>query len=206
MTLQLNHAPPAAMDDEARGARIDGLELLPENLRDEVVRHLVSALRPGADRSDEASLVFTNHVVSALRSYLATHHARARKVRRPMRGSLPAWKERRIKELMQAELSGKLSLRRLATECGLSIRHFTRAVSQSTGLTPHRYLLRLRLDKARELLLDPSLRLHEVAMTCGFADQSHFTRVFSAAEKVSPGTWRRLNLPAGASGAGQAAA
>ena len=129
-----------------------------------------------------------------------------RAVRGPMRGSLPAWKERRIKDLMQSELSGKLSLRRLATECGLSIRHFTRAFSQSTGLTPHRYLLRLRLDKARELLLDPALRLHEVAMTCGFADQSHFTRVFSASEKVSPGTWRRLNLTADAPDAGHATA
>ena len=118
--------------------------------------------------------------------------------RRWIRGSLPAWKERRIKELMRAELSAKLSLRRLAAECDLSVRHFTRAFGQSTGLTPHRYLLRLRLDRARELLLDPTLRLHDIAMTCGFADQSHFTRVFSASEKVSPGIWRRLNLVAGA--------
>jgi len=118
--------------------------------------------------------------------------------RRWIRGSLPAWKERRIKELMRSELSTKLSLRRLAAECDLSVRHFARAFSQSTGVTPHRYLLRLRLDKARELLLDPTLRLHEIAMTCGFADQSHFTRVFSASEKVSPGIWRRLNLAVGA--------
>ena len=117
-------------------------------------------------------------------------------VRRWIRGSLPAWKERRIKELMRSELSSKLSLQRLAAECDLSVRHFTRAFGQSTGLTPHRYLLRLRLDKARELLSDPTLRLHEIALTCGFADQSHFTRVFSASEKVSPGTWRRLNLVA----------
>lgn len=126
--------------------------------------------------------------------------------RRWIRGSLPAWKERRIKELMQSELANKLSLRRLAAECDLSVRHFTRAFGQSTGLTPHRYLLKLRLDKARELLLDPALRLDEIATTCGFADQSHFTRVFSASEKVSPGIWRRSNLTVDASNAGRAGA
>jgi transcriptional regulator GlxA family with amidase domain len=66
--------------------------------------------------------------------------------------------------------------------------------------------LRLRFDKALELLLDPAPRLHEIAMACGFADQSHFTRVFSASERVSPSIWRRLNVAVGAPGAGQAAA
>jgi AraC family transcriptional regulator len=127
----------------------------------------------------------------------AMSHGQMEVLWRSVRGSLPAWKGRRITELMQSELSCKLSLRRLATECGLSVRQFTRAFKSSTGLSPHEYLLQLRLKTARALLLNSTLRLHEVALACGFADQSHFTRAFSAAEKVSPATWRRLNLPNG---------
>lgn len=92
---------------------------------------------------------------------------------------------------MQSELAHTLSLRRLAAECGLSVRQFTRAFRLSTGSSPHRYLLSLRLKRARELLVDPALRLDQIAMACGFADQSHFTRVFGDAEKMSPGAWRR---------------
>jgi AraC family transcriptional regulator len=107
---------------------------------------------------------------------------------------LPAWKERRIKALMQADLAQQLPLRRLAAECGMSVRQFTRAFRSSTGCSPHRYLLTLRLARARQLLLDPGLRLDEVAMSCGFADQSHFTRVFGEVEKMSPGVWRRQRV------------
>lgn len=108
-------------------------------------------------------------------------------------GSLPAWRERRIRELMEAQVGHHLPLERLAKECDLSVRHFTRAFRLSTGLSPHRYLLQLRLARARRLLLDPTLRLNDIANSCGFADQSHFTRVFSGAEKMTPGKWRRLN-------------
>ena len=107
---------------------------------------------------------------------------------------LPAWRERRVKEFMQSELGHPLSLQRLAGICGLSVRHFTRAFRLSTGSSPHRYLLQLRLDKARRLLLEPALRLDDIAAVCGFADQSHFTRSFSGVEKMTPGTWRRLRL------------
>lgn len=109
-------------------------------------------------------------------------------------GSLPAWRERQIKQLMRAELEQPLPLQRLARECGLSVRHFTRAFRLTTGLSPHRYLLQLRLHKARQLLLDPELRLDDIAVACGFADQSHFTRAFNGVERMTPGTWRRLNL------------
>lgn len=152
----------------------------------------------GKGEPDDLPLTHLNLLPASLRdevlAFLATHQARGRTVLSPLHGSLPAWKERRVKELIEVEISGKLPVQRLATECGLSIRHFTRAFRQSTGLTPHRYLVKLRVQKACELLLQPTLPLHEIATTCGFADQSHFTRVFSAAEKMSPGAWRRLNL------------
>lgn len=107
------------------------------------------------------------------------------------RGGLAPWQERRAKEMMSANLDGEVPLARLAAECGLSVRHFSRAFRQSTGVPPHRWLLKRRVELAKSLLLSPAASLAEVGRACGFADQSHFTRVFSATTGASPGAWRR---------------
>jgi AraC-like DNA-binding protein len=53
--------------------------------------------------------------------------------------------------------------------------------------------MKRRVERAKELLREPNLRLAEIAQTCGFVDQSHFARVFSKSEDCSPGRWRRLH-------------
>ena len=94
------------------------------------------------------------------------------------RGGSAAWQERRAKELMSGTLSQEMPLSRLASECGLSVGHFVRAFRQSTGLSPHKWLLFQRVALARELLGNWTGSLIEIALLCGFANQSHFTRVF----------------------------
>ncbi len=78
-----------------------------------------------------------------------------------------------------------------AQQCGLSVSHFARAFKETTGLPPHRWLIRRRVEVAEALLRNSRMSLTEVALTCGFADQSHFTRVFSRVVGISPGAWRR---------------
>jgi AraC family transcriptional regulator len=117
------------------------------------------------------------------------------------RGRLAPWQGRRAKELMSDSLQEEIPLSLLANECGLSVRHFARAFRVSTGLPnglphglpPHRWLLRYRVHHAMELLRTSVLALMNVALFCGFADQSHFTRLFTAILGVSAGTWRRTN-------------
>lgn len=94
---------------------------------------------------------------------------------------------------MSASLNEELSLSRLASECGLSSRHFARAFRLSTGIPPHRWLVWQRVERAKELLAKPYLSLVDVASGSGFADQSHFTRVFKALAGVTPGAWQRIN-------------
>jgi len=69
-----------------------------------------------------------------------------------------------------------------------------RAFRRTTGLPPHRWLLRHRVEKAKALLRESALPLHDVALECGFADQSHLTRVFTRWAGQAPGTWRRSVL------------
>ena len=83
-----------------------------------------------------------------------------------------------------------------ARECGLSSGYFTRAFRQTTGVSPHQWLIRKRVERARGLLLGNGLGLADIALVCGFVDQSHFSRVFTKFEGDSPGRWRQRNRKA----------
>jgi AraC-like DNA-binding protein len=109
-------------------------------------------------------------------------------------GGLAPWQLRRVKALLAATSENSISVRRLAEECGLSPRHFTRAFSRSTGLPPHRWLLERRVEMATQLLRDPIRSLVDVGLACGFTSQSHFTRIFTARVGRSPGSWRRMHI------------
>ena len=106
-------------------------------------------------------------------------------------GGLAPWQLRRAIALLRADLAENQSLKRLATACRLSATHFSRAFKQSMGIPPHRWLTNARIDMARELLLRSALPLAQIALTCGFSDQSPFCRIFRRSEGVSPGVWRR---------------
>ncbi|SDK44319.1 helix-turn-helix domain-containing protein [Pseudomonas indica] len=102
---------------------------------------------------------------------------------------LSAWQERRAKELIAAHLGSGLSIARLARECSLSRSHFSRAFHGSTGVSPHQWLTRQRIEHAKRLLLD-DLLITRIAQDCGFADQAHFSRVFTRLVGLSPSRWR----------------
>ncbi len=92
---------------------------------------------------------------------------------------------------MIERLGDDLSLSEPARACGLSLSYFSRAFKQSVGAPPHRWLLLQRVQRAKSLLRNSDRSLAETAAACGFADQSHFTRVFSNVVGVSPGAWRK---------------
>jgi len=189
------YLPRRALDgvaNEVGAPRIGNLRDQPGvGVDDPIVRNLLSSLLPSAVKSREIPSLFLDHVIRALTIHLAQVYGGLRVPHRVPRGALAAWQERRAKELMSASLTEGLSLARLAAECGLSVRHFARAFRQSTGIPPHRWLLKLRVERATDLLRNRALPLADVAICCGFADQSHFTRVFTALVGLSPSAWRR---------------
>jgi len=107
-------------------------------------------------------------------------------------GGLAGWQVRLACELIQENLDGELTVTAMARACGLSRSYFVRAFSISTGLPPHQWLLFARVERAKELLRKTRQPLAEVAQSCGFVDQSHFTRVFSQVTGHSPGRWQRV--------------
>ncbi|WP_225592091.1 helix-turn-helix domain-containing protein [Pseudomonas sp. PDM15] len=124
------------------------------------------------------------------RPLLCDHHAALPLVR------LAAWQERRAKALIAANLNSGLSMEQLARECCLSRSHFSRAFHGSTGMSPHQWLTRQRIERARALLLGQCTLTH-IAQDCGFADQAHFSRVFARMAGMPPSQWRLERLRSG---------
>ncbi len=98
---------------------------------------------------------------------------------------------RRVSEYMEAHLAEALQLSDFAKLIGMSRSHFSQAFRRSTGMPPHRWHLNARIRRAQELLLDTGVPLADVAYQTGFADQSHFTKIFQRQIGTSPGVWRR---------------
>jgi AraC family transcriptional regulator len=158
---------------------------------DAIVRHIGASLREALRRPAETSQLFLDHILFALAAHVAQTYGGLKRVTEPGRGGLAPWQLRRACERLEADLGGELSLTQIAAEFELSVSHFSRAFRISTGLPPHRWQLRQRVRVAKQLMTIRDLPLSEIAMSAGFAHQSHFTRVFSAEVGVSPGAWRR---------------
>ena len=166
---------------------------------DTVVRHIGAALQEGLRRPVETNQLFIDHMMLALTVHVAQAYGGLRRSAKRARGGLAPWQAKRACERLDSDLGGKLSLQQIAAEFELSVSHFSRAFRISTGLPPHQWLLRQRLRVAKQLLTVRDLPLADIAMSAGFANQSHFTRVFTALVGVSPGAWRRdaLGAPEG---------
>jgi transcriptional regulator GlxA family with amidase domain len=178
--------------DNANVPRISDLYLKPgTSVDDPTIRHIGNALRSAMQHPEEAPAIFVDHVTFALAVHVSEKYGGMRNLGSPNRGKLAPWQERRAKEILCAQLDGNIALEVLAAECGLSVGHFVRLFRSSVGEPPHRWMLRQRVERAKSLLRDSPLSLAEVALACGFCDQSHFTRCFKEICGVSPGAWRR---------------
>jgi len=105
-------------------------------------------------------------------------------------GSLQNWRLRRVIEFVEANMQRPLALADLARTAGLSRMHFAAQFREATGLRPHEYVLRRRIERAKEMLAASAAPIAEVALHVGFSSQGHFTVVFKRFTGMSPYRWR----------------
>lgn len=92
---------------------------------------------------------------------------------------------------MLAHLGEPLAVRDVAQACGVGVTSLSSSFRQSTGVTPHRYLRRARIERSCELLRTTGLGIREVAEAVGFRGQSHFCSAFVAERGLTPSAYRR---------------
>jgi AraC family transcriptional regulator len=142
--------------------------------------------------------LFLDSVEQALAVALVNGYALRDRPVRTHRGGLGSARLRRIKEFVQAKLEGELTLCEMAQSVELSTAHFSRMFRKSTGDSPHRFVLRHRVERAKEMLRTAELRILDVAVGCGFKTQQHFARVFRRMCGVAPTEYRQEFLSSGA--------
>jgi AraC-like DNA-binding protein len=184
----------ASLDELAEECESGAVEIdLPPfaTYSDQTLRHLALSLVPAFRRPVELSSLFAEHIAIAAALHLVQTYGGTRNAARRLAAGLAMWQERRAREYVHAHLDTDIGLRILATECGLSPAHFAKAFKRTVGMPPHRWLIKQRVERACDLLLHSGEPLEAIALACGFADQSHMTRVFTKAVGTPPGAWRR---------------
>ena len=117
------------------------------------------------------------------------------------RGELPAYRLRRVVQYIQDNVERELPLAELSAVVHMSPYHFARLFKSSTGLSPHRFVVRHRIDQAQALLADQTVPIVVIARSVGFRTASHFTTTFRRFTGVTPSTYRSSAIDRGSSGA-----
>jgi AraC family transcriptional regulator len=163
------------------------------DIRDESLGYLMRLLENAAKSEERSDNLYVDHLIYSftLRLFSLRQHRQYTYV---PQGALPAHKLRRVIERMNADLDTDLDLKTIAAESGYSRNHFLQMFRVATECTPHQYFLRLRLEKAQSLMKNQSLRIIDIAESCGFTSQSQFSRVFRRVIGITPRQYRRDTL------------
>lgn len=192
------HVPDALVARVAEGIAPPGGRELACLFRfdDPVGRELALSMLHEAETGGDAAAGY----VEAAAVVLAARMLRASglSLRPPPRSGLPLPVLRRAKELLHEGMERNVGVVELADAAGMNVHHFSRMFKRSTGLSPHRYLGQIRVDRAKALLADPGRRIIDVAAEVGFANASHFAAFFRKATGMTPGAYRRASTGTGA--------
>lgn len=127
---------------------------------------------------------------AALAHYLLRRYAVRTTRAGKYRGRIPAARLNRVLDFMRQNYAPDIRLWELAQLAGMSSNYFCELFKQSKGLSRHQYLLQLRISRAKACLRNPEATVSQVAEATGFADQSHFTKVFRRIVGITPAQFR----------------
>jgi AraC family transcriptional regulator len=187
------YLPREALDEFAyeNGAKPVSTLSWKRDSRDPFLSTLSSVLLAAIEQDPSTNQLFVDQIGLSLLAHFAQTYGGMRQRNGSAEGGLAPWQERRAKEIMRVRLASNLTIADVAAECKLTPSHFARSFRRSTGVAPHQFLSQLRIEEAKRLMLTTKLPLADIALICGFGDQSYFTRVFTRTVGASPGAWKR---------------
>jgi len=171
-----------------KGGRLELIEH--RQLRDAQIARLIESVRADVITGSFAGPLFGESVATAISVYIARKYSVQRPTIEPYRGGLSRSNLNRVREYIDTHLGEKLELGELANVAGLNLFHFARAFRQSTGDSPYQYVLRQRIERAKQYLRDSQSTVLEASARTGFVDQSHFSKAFRRVVGLSPSEFR----------------
>ncbi|MBE9028221.1 helix-turn-helix transcriptional regulator [filamentous cyanobacterium LEGE 11480] len=167
------------------------LQLEPQwNIRDPLVEQMGLSLQQELLFAGAAGAAYADSMAIALSTHL--HHRYGQRRFPAPRGKLAQWQVKQLRDYIQANLAGDLTIDRLATLVQLSPGYFATLFKRTFGNTPYQYVLQCRMQRAQELLRASDLPIVQIADRVGFQTQSHFTRLFRQQVGMTPRQYRQI--------------
>jgi AraC family transcriptional regulator len=168
------------------------IEFLPKfNLTDPLIFQISQALKVELESGCPSGRLYEESAAMMLAIHLLKMNASASQKTQEYAGGLSQHKLAQVIEYIDEYLARNIGLSDLAEVVGMSQYHFTRQFKRSMGITPHQYLLKQRIERAKLLLLQSKLNIAEVALECGFANQGHLNYHFKRLLNMTPKTFTK---------------
>jgi AraC family transcriptional regulator len=169
----------------------DRIELIPQFAHPDLLIYSIgAALKQELEAGEASSRLYVDALTTAFAAHLIRRYTTRHHHLGDYTGGLPKLKLHSALDYIHAYLDRDLSVGELAAIAQMSRYHFGRLFKQSTGLSPHQYVLQCRIEKAKQLLAQLELPIAEVYQQVGFQSQSHFTKVFRRHTGVTPKAYR----------------
>jgi len=176
------------IDDRVRAKHV---EMIPQRgVRDRSLLELSLLLEEEAASGGQNGKIYAEGLSTAFMARLTNVYATHSFSPVQYKGGLIKYALRQVSEYVEANLSRDVSLEQLARIARMSPYHFSRLFRQSTGCSPHQYVINRRMERARELLIGSSRSLADISREVGYESQSHFTAVFRRTIGLTPKVFR----------------
>jgi AraC family transcriptional regulator len=152
--------------------------------------NLIFALQADLNDGSPAGRLYGEALATALAVYLQQRYAIQPVKTKIYHGGMPKYRLNRVLEFIAEHEAENIPLSQLAEIAGMSPHYFSELFRQSLKLSPHQFILRRRIERAKRLLHNPELSLLQISLDTGFQDQSHFTKVFRRLVGVTPMQYR----------------
>ncbi|PSB16286.1 AraC family transcriptional regulator, partial [filamentous cyanobacterium CCP2] len=171
----------------------DRVELLLTLKKVDLLIHQIGlALRSSLEEDSGGSRFYADSMATALSAHLLRYYSTRNHHFQDYEDGLSKQKLRQAIEYIQANLGEDLSLSDIANELGMSQYYFCHLFKRSTGMSPHQFLIRQRVEQAKQLLKQSERTVTSIALDCGFANQSHFAKYFRQCTGLNPSQFRKL--------------
>ncbi len=183
---------PTLLARATQGLLQRDVELIPQfSIDDPVIRQLALALKTEIQTGCLSGRLYGELLGTAFAARLVQNYAVSKPSLAFEANGLPQSQLKRVIAYMRANLARDLSISDLASLTGTSASHFSRSFKRSVGVSPYRYLMQQRVERAKQLLKRRALSISDIVLDCGFANQTHLTKVFRRMTGVTPKAYQK---------------
>jgi AraC family transcriptional regulator len=164
-------------------------------LIDRHISALLLEMAADLEEGSPAGAIYGESLANTLAVYLLKRYSARRITPVVYKGGLPGNRLKRVLNYIADNLEANISVAKLAAIADMSPHYFSELFKQSTGRSPHNYILLQRIERAKQHLRDPKRSIIDAGLEAGFPNPSHFARIFRKMEGTTPSRFRLDHLP-----------